>query len=168
LPAEKVEEAMFDESFLPFITKISPTIMWIAITIGLLLYVLGYFAGAKLTLGRIAMCVIIVTVIGILALPVPMTVLRIAKEQANIKIVAIVSPEEKTDTTANDKQSATTSQTKPSPESKSGNLQEKIPTSIQMLSFVLYIIWVGFLVAMGIFLYETWTVTAEEAETRYK
>ena len=161
---------MFDESFLPFITKISPTIMWIAVTVGLLLYVVGYFAGAKLTLGRIAMCVIIVTVVGILALPVPMTVFRIAKEQANIKIVSIVNPQGKTDTTATDKQSTTTSQAKPTSESKSGTPQYKdeLPTSLQMLTFVLYIAWLIFLVAMGIFLYETWTVTAEEAETRYK
>ncbi|MDZ7343209.1 MAG: hypothetical protein ONA90_01710 [candidate division KSB1 bacterium] len=161
---------MFEESFLPFIAKISPTVMWIALTIGLLLYVVGYFAGAKLTLGRIAMCVIIVTIISILALPIPMTILRIAKEQANIKIVSISIPGEKTAATANDKQSPTPSQTKPAAESKSGTFQydEKVPTSLQMLAFVLYIVWVGFLVAMGIFLYETWTVTAEEAETRYK
>ncbi|MGH7454728.1 MAG: hypothetical protein ACRENG_25455, partial [bacterium] len=62
---------MFDERLLPFIANISPTVMWIAITVGLLLFVIGYFAGGNKTLRRIGMCVLLVNIVGALALPGP-------------------------------------------------------------------------------------------------
>jgi hypothetical protein len=158
---------MFDESLLPFIAKISPTIMWIALTVGLLLFIIGYFAGAKLTLGRIWMCVLIVIIVGTLALPAPMTLFSLVAERENVKTVKL--PKEKATPTANDKQSTAQSQAKTSPsESKTEvvEIDENVPLQLQILTFFLYIAWIGFLVAMGIFLYETWTVTAQEAEKR--
>jgi hypothetical protein len=46
------------------------------------------------------------------------------------------------------------------------NLGVGVPFSLQILTLVMYLVWSAFLIGMGIFLYETLTVTAEEAEKR--
>jgi hypothetical protein len=113
------------------------------------------------------MCVLIVIIVGTLALPAPMTLFSLVAERENVKTVKL--PKEKATPTANDKQSTAQSQAKTSPsESKTEvvEIDENVPLQLQILTFFLYIAWIGFLVAMGIFLYETWTVTAQEAEKR--
>jgi len=160
---------MFDENFLPFIAGISPTIMWIAVTVGLLLFVIGYFAGAKLAMGRIGMCILLVSIVGALALPAPIKLFSVILHGMNLRTTVADIGEEaasekaKTSTKDNaDKTSTTSTPTDPANNDSGG----KVPFSLQLLSFLLYLIWTAFLVAMGIFLYETLTVTAEEAEKR--
>ena len=159
---------MFDENFLPFIAGISPTIMWIAVTVGLLLFVIGYFAGAKLAMGRIGMCILLVTIVGSLALPAPMKLFSVVLHGMNLRTTVVDTGEEaaskkaKTSTKDNADKTSTSTPADPSNNDSGG----KVPFSLQLLSFLLYLIWTSFLVAMGIFLYETLTVTAEEAEKR--
>ncbi|MCG3118184.1 MAG: hypothetical protein ALAOOOJD_00347 [bacterium] len=157
---------MFDENLLPFIARLNPTIMWIALTVGLLLFVIGYFAGGKLAMGRIGMCVLLVTIIGVLALPLPMRLFSLVEKGLNVKTSVVQSNEanKKSQTPAKPKPAKITADsTATDGEDKIG---EGVPFSLQLLTFILYLVWSSFLIAMGIFLYETLTVTAEEAEKR--
>ncbi len=171
---------MFDERLLPFIAKLSPTIMWIALTVGLLLFVIGYFAGGKLALGRISMCVLLVTIVSALALPAPIKLYSLVERGLNLQTAFIgisaddttkssASKKSSTDTTKSsvDKKSTSQSQDKPAPAATQNNnnmADENAPVSLQLFTFIMYLIWTAFVVGMGIFLYETLTVTAEEAE----
>jgi hypothetical protein len=161
-----IEEAMFDEKLLPFIANISSTVMWIAVTVGLLLYVIGYFAGGKLHPGRIGMCVLIVTVAGTLALPAPIKLYTLVERGINIKTIFVKTAED--DTTKSDTGKKSTNQTRAKTTSATPGdeapVDETPPLSLQLFTFFLYLLWTAFLVGMGIFLYETFTVTAEEAE----
>jgi hypothetical protein len=169
---KQAEEVMFDENLLPFIAALNPTIMWIALTVGLLLFIIGYFAGAKLAIGRIGMCVLLTTVIGVLSLPAPMKLFSLVEKGLDVKTI-VVGSEEK-ETTANSKAKtpvkAKTTQSPADTTATDGAGDDEIgagvPFSLQLLAFVLYLIWSAFLIGMGIFLYETLTVTAEEAEKR--
>src|SRR5574342_533102 len=87
---------MFDEKLLPFIAHLNPTIMWIALTVGLLLFVIGYFAGGKMALGRIGMCVLLVTIIGVLALPLPMRLFSLVEKGLDVKTSVTGSDEANT------------------------------------------------------------------------
>jgi hypothetical protein len=142
---------MFDEKLLPFIANLSPTIMWIALTVGLLLFVIGYFAGGRMAIGRIGMCVILVTVISALALPAPMKLYSLVEKGLDITTVFVGAANDTTKTTSTNNNSSKVT-------------YETAPVSLQLFTFVLYIIWTAFIIAMSIFLYETLTVTAEEAE----
>jgi len=163
---------MFDENLLPFIANLNPTIMWIALTVGLLLFVIGYFAGGKLAMGRIGMCVLLTTIIGALALPAPIRLFSLVQKGLNVKTGVIESSGD--DTTASAKAKASpkadktsTSSTTPSdPANGDDAAGASVPFSLQLLTLLMYLVWSAFLVAMGIFLYETLTVTAEEAERR--
>ncbi|MCI0695693.1 hypothetical protein L0337_27285 [candidate division KSB1 bacterium] len=158
---------MFDEKILPFIASISPTVMWIAITVGLLLFVIGYFAGGNKTLGRIGMCVLLVIIVGALALPAPMKLYSLVERGLNLQTVIISTGEQDTTKSAVAKQSTPTTRTKTAPTGSNNGSEvvyENAPVSLQLFTFLLYLLWTAFLVGMGIFLYETFTVTAEEAE----
>jgi hypothetical protein len=158
---------MFDEKILPFIANISTTVMWIAVTVGLLLFVIGYFAGGNKTLKRIGMCVLLVTIVGVLALPAPMKLYSLVERGLNLQTVIIGTSEQDTTKSTVDKKATPTNRLKTAPAGSnngSGVVYDKAPVSLQLLTFVLYLLWTAFLVGMGIFLYETFTVTAEEAE----
>jgi hypothetical protein len=147
---------MFDEKLLPFIANLSSTIMWIALTVGLLLFVIGYFAGGKMAIGRIGICVILVTVISVLALPAPMKLYTLVQKGLDVTTVFVG--------TANDDTTKTSSRTQTSTAANNRVVYETAPVSLQLFTLVLYILWNAFIISMGIFLYETLTVTAEEAE----
>ncbi|MDZ7290522.1 MAG: hypothetical protein ONB44_02945 [candidate division KSB1 bacterium] len=161
---------MFDERLLPFIANISPTIMWIALTVGLLMFVIGYFAGGKLTLGRITMCVIIVTIVSVLALPAPIKLYTLVERGIDIRTTFVSVAQE--DTTKSVASTTSTNQSGPKAMStvktKEGKVvvEQEVPFSLQLFTFILYVFWTAFLIGMGIFLYETLTVTAQEAERR--
>jgi hypothetical protein len=152
---------MFDPEILSGVYGLNPTIMWIAVTVGLLLYVIGYFAGGRLTIKRILMCTIVVTVVGVLALPVPMAVFKLVKQQYNVKVVydnpsngnAPVSPQAPASS-----QPDTTNLEQPP--------KKGAPVSLQAVTLFIYILWTAFLVGMGIFFYETLIVTTQEADRR--
>ena len=162
---------MFDENLLPFIARLNPTIMWIALTVGLLLFVIGYFAGGKLAMGRIGMCVLLTTVLGALSLPAPMRLFSLVERGLNVKTTVVGS---------DGKEAAANSKTATSAKAKTAkspadstttagdddDIGAGVPFSLQLLTLILYLVWSAFLIGMGIFLYETLTVTAEEAEKR--
>jgi hypothetical protein len=157
---------MFDEKLLPFIANISPTVMWIAVTVGLLLYVIGYFAGGKLHPGRIGMCVLIVTVAGTLALPAPIKLYTLVERGISIKTAFVKTAEDDTTKSSSGKKSANPNRAKTTAATSGDEIpaNENAPVALQLFTFFLYLLWTAFLVGMGIFLYETFTVTAEEAE----
>jgi hypothetical protein len=158
---------MFDEKILPFIASISPTVMWIAVTVGLLLFVIGYFAGGKLSMGRIGMCVILVTIVSALALPAPMKLYSLVERGLNLQTVIVRTSEPDTTKRAADNKSTPANRARTAPTgSNNGSevVQETAPFSLQLFTFILYLLWMAFTVGMGIFLYETLTVTAQEAE----
>lgn len=158
---------MFDEKILPFIASISPTVMWIAVTVGLLLFVIGYFAGGKLAMGRIGMCVVLVTIVSALALPAPMKLYSLVERGLNLQTVIVRTNEADTTKSAADSKStrANRARTAPAGSTDGGDgVYENAPFSLQLFTFILYLLWTAFAVGMGIFLYETLTVTAQEAE----
>jgi len=161
---------MFDQDLLPIIHNMNTTVMWIALTVGILLYIIGFFAGGRLTKGRILLCVILVTAIGILGLRVPMLVFGVMKDQYHLVTLPETGIEKyqgrKTTSQAVEKKSE--GEAKQSPDSVDGseNTFEEIPLSFQVLSLVLYTAWIAFLVGMGIFFYETLIVTAEEIDKK--
>lgn len=143
----------------------NPTIMWIAITVGILLYIIGYFAGGRLTLSRILTCTLLVTVIGVLALPAPMIIYRVVKKQFNV----VTAREEKDGSFTKltyEEIAPPSSADSAKTANGAGNMQETVSTPFQVLTLVMYIIWTAFLVGMGIFFYETLIVTAEEIDKR--
>jgi hypothetical protein len=146
---------MFDEKLLPFIANLSPTIMWIALTVGLLLFVIGYFAGGKMAIGCIGICVILVSIISALALPAFMKMYSLVEKGLDITIAFVGAASN--DIIKTTDKNATNS-------NGSEVTYQTAPVSLQLFTFVLYIIWTAFIIAMSIFLYETLTVTAEEAE----
>jgi hypothetical protein len=162
---------MFDENLLPFIARLNPTIMWIALTVGLLLFVIGYFAGGKLAMGRIGMCVLLTTIIGALALPAPIKLFSLVEKGLNVRTAVIENKGADSSATAKslpkskaDKTS--TGSTTSSDTATDAELGGNVPFSLQLLTLLMYLMWTAFLIGMGIFLYETLTVTAEEAERR--
>lgn len=46
--------------------EINPTIAWVALLIGVLLMVVGYFAGGRMNGSKILICIILTTIIGFL------------------------------------------------------------------------------------------------------
>lgn len=157
---------MFDENLLPFIARLNPTIMWIALTVGLLVFVIGYFAGGRLAMGRIGICILLVTILGALALPAPIKLFSLVERGLDVKTTVggtgeetkvKTSPKPKTNNTSTTTASADTA-------SSEDDIVSNVPFSLQILTLVMYLVWSAFLIGMGIFLYETLTVTAEEAE----
>jgi hypothetical protein len=131
------------------------------------MFIIGYFAGARETMGKIGMCVILVTVVSTLALPAPMALFSIVKKQLNVKTVHFKTPEADTTQTTADQKTTSQARAKNLLSEIKGNkidFDEEVPLPLQLLTFFLYLAWIAFLVAMGIFIYETWTVTAKEAE----
>jgi len=158
---------MFDENLLPFIARLNPTIMWIALTVGLLLFVIGYFAGGKLAMGRIGMCVLLTTVLGALSLPAPMRLFSLVERGLNVKTTVIGSDGKEIGANAKAKTAAKAKSNADSTAAvEEDDIGSGVPFSLQLLTLILYLVWSAFLVGMGIFLYETLTVTAEEAEKR--
>jgi len=163
---------MFDENLLPFIARLNPTIMWIALTVGLLLFVIGYFAGAKLAMGRIGMCVLLVTILGALSLPAPMRLFSLVERGLNVRTMVVGSDgkeaavNSKVKTTAKAKAATDPADSTATDGAGEDEPGAGVPFSLQLLTLILYLVWSAFLIGMGIFLYETLTVTAEEAEKR--
>lgn len=161
---------MFDENLLPFIARLNPTIMWIALTVGLLLFVIGYFAGGKLAMARIGMCVLLTTVIGALSLPAPMKLFSLVEKGLNVKTTVVGSDGKEAAANAKAKNSAKAPNARSTADSTAvagdDDIDTGVPFSLQLLTLLLYLVWSAFLIGMGIFLYETLTVTAEEAEKR--
>lgn len=159
---------MFDRDLIPFLVSMNSTIMWISLTVGILLFVIGYFAGGRLTFGRIWMCTGVVTLISVLALPLPMALYHVVKEQYDVgtsfENQQVTFPKNKTNPNAEpaadgaQKENASAQTTQPA--------HVEVPFSFQVLTLVMHIVWTAFLVAMGIFFYETLIVTAQEAEKR--
>ena len=153
---------MFDSDLLPLISGMSPTIMWIALTVGILLYIVGYFAGGRMTLSRIITCTMLVTVVGVLALPAPMLIYRVVKKQYDIVTVHV----EKDGSITKLSTPAPADSTQKPATKATNNATDVAPSSFQILTLVMYIIWTAFLVGMGIFFYETLIVTAEEIDKK--
>ncbi len=153
---------MFDSDILPLIAGMSPTIMWIALTVGVLLYIVGYFAGGRMTLSRIITCTMLVTAIGVLALPAPMKLYRVVKSQYDIITVHV----EKDGSITKLSVAADSTDGAKTPTKAGSNAEGKAPASFQTLTLVMYVIWTAFLVGMGIFFYETLIVTAEEIDKK--
>ena len=134
---------MFEGDKIALVSQISDVIMWVALTAGLLIFVIGYFAGAKRSMTKIMICTLIATVVGTLALRVPIAVHDFVTGKKTVQVEASSKQ-----VTAN---TATTTQ-----QSASGVGEE-------IANLLLFMIWTAFLVGMGIFLYEAMTVTADEA-----
>lgn len=158
---------MFDRDLMPFLVGMNSTVMWISLTVGILLFVIGHFAGGRLTIGRIWMCTGVVTLISVLSLPAPMALYHVIKEQYAVSTTVndqpVTFPPQKSaavpSTTTNDqKENASPGQNQPT--------AVQVPMAFQILSLMMHIAWTIFLVAMGIYFYETLIVTAQEAEKR--
>ncbi|RME01399.1 MAG: hypothetical protein D6814_01615 [Calditrichaeota bacterium] len=93
------------------------TVMYVAITVGLMLFVVGWFAGIKQNKTKMMFSALIVCIVGFFSLRVPAWLFKIL-------VLYILPP---------------------------------IPALI-----VVYLAWLYFLLAMAIFLYETWIVTIKE------
>lgn len=160
---------MFDKDLLPLIYSMNTTIMWIAVTVGVLLFIIGYFAGGREKMGRIILCTFTITVISVLGMRVPMLIFSAIKD--NYKFVTL--PQSEVDDYLKSKE-ATKAETKAadSPTEKQTTNNDgngstvDVPVAFQILSLFLYIFWIAFLVGMGIFFYETVIVTAEEIDKR--
>lgn len=160
---------MFDKDLLPFIYNMNTTIMWIAVTVGILLFIIGYFAGGREKMGRIIMCTFTITIISVLGMRVPMLIFSAIKD--NYKFVTL--PESQVGNYLKSKE-ATKPAAKPAdsaPEKQPANNDGdtstvEVPIAFQVLTLFLYTFWIAFLVGMGIFFYETVIVTAEEIDKR--
>lgn len=159
---------MFDRDLIPFLVGTNSTVMWISLTVGILLFVIGYFAGGRLTFGKIWMCTGVVTLISILSLPAPMALYHVVKEQFEVDTYFEKQPT----SFPQDKKTAATDPTAPNaqnqttPASANAPAPVQVPMAFQVLTLAMHVVWTGFLVAMGIFFYETLIVTAQEAEKK--
>lgn len=133
---------MFELDKIALIGQISDVVMYVALTAGFLIIVVGYFAGAKDSMGKILTCTIIVIAVGTLSLRVP------------IAVHDFVTGKKTAQETITTKSSAAVPQRAEQPPASTGEA---------VANLFLYMIWTGFLVSMGIFLYEAMTVTAREA-----
>ncbi len=161
---------MFDRDLMPFLSGMNTTIMWIALTVGILLFVIGYFAGGRLTFGKIWMCTGVVTLISVLSLPAPMALYHVIKNQYEVDTYfekqEVTYPKPKaTPTSEPNATNGNNENTTTATQSKEPALVQ-VPMAFQVLTLVIHIVWTGFLVAMGIFFYETLIVTAQEAEKK--
>ncbi|MEK7727280.1 MAG: hypothetical protein AAB354_02640 [candidate division KSB1 bacterium] len=153
---------------MPFFVSMNSTVMWISLTVGILLFVIGHFAGGRLTMGRIWMCVGVVTLISVLALPAPMALYHVVKEQFAVNTYVENQPVTfpKQNSVASSSPTTATEQKENAPTTVNQVAPVQAPMSFQVLTLVMHILWTGFLVSMGIYLYETLIVTAQEAEKR--
>lgn len=161
---------MFDKHLLPFIYNMDTTVVWVAVTVGLLLYIIGYFAGGRLTKGRILVCTVMVTIIGVLAMKVPMIAYSMLIEQYQLD-PAVFYEKAKEAQQAEAKQkpeeAAANTEKQTLQDLKNLDLKEMKPQiSFQVISLLIYTIWIALLIGMGIFFYETLIVTAEEIEKK--
>jgi hypothetical protein len=153
---------------MPFVTGMNATIMWIALTVGILLFIIGYFAGGRLTFGRIWLCTAVITLISVLALPAPMALYHVVKQQFEVDTYVekqqVALPKQKT--MAGPEPAAANEEKQNASEPAKETPPVQPPIGFQVLTLVMHIVWTGFLVSMGIFFYETLIVTAQEAEKR--
>jgi len=133
---------MFEKDSIALVGQVSDVVMYVALTGGLLIFVIGYFAGAKRTMNKIFICTIIATAVGTLAMRVPIAIHdfvtgnKTVLQQTATKTGAAAAAKPQTTDTG---------------------------TGEEIANLLLYMIWTAFLVSMGIFLYEAMTVTADEA-----
>lgn len=145
------------------------TIMWIAVTVGVLLFIIGYFAGGREKMGRIILCTFTITLISLLGMRVPMLLYNAVLQQYDI----ITLPESQVGVYLKAKE-AKQAAVKPSESTVEGQqanndgaaITVEVPVAFQILTLLLYTVWVAFLVGMGIFFYETVIVTAEEIDKK--
>ena len=99
--------------------EINPTIAWVALIIGLLLLIVGYFAGGRLNVSKIIICVIFTSVLGFLGRSVlnPVMIFMVASLNLDVRTAFVLTSS----------------------------------------------IWMFFISAVSILLYETLIVTAKEA-----
>jgi len=133
---------MFESDKIALVGQVSDVIMYVALTAGLLVFVIGYFAGARVTMHKIIACTLIVALVGTLALRLPIAVHDLITGKKSAKELITTTP---------------TTPAKP-PEKPS-----LVPSGEAVANLLLYIIWTSLLVGMGIFLYEAMTVSAREA-----
>jgi hypothetical protein len=134
---------MFEAEKIALVGQVSDVVMYVALMAGVLILIVGYFAGAKKYLHKIFACTIIVTVVGTLALRVPIAIHDFFSDnKSNQEQVTNKSP-------------ATTAANQPK---KSVALSGEA-----FANLLLYLVWTGVHIGMGIFLYEAMTVTADEA-----
>lgn len=159
---------MFDKDLMPFLSGMNTTIMWIALTVGILLFIIGYFAGGRLTFGKIWMCTGVVALISVLSLPAPMALYHVIKNQYGVDTYfekqAVTYPKPKPASATEPNAAGANNETATAQAKEPPVVQ--VPMSFQVLTLVMHIVWTGFLVAMGIFFYETLIVTAQEAEKK--
>jgi len=138
---------MFEADKIAFVSQVSDVVMYVSLTAGLLILVIGYFAGARENINKIIACALIVTTVGVLALRIPIAIHDFIGGKKTAPVQSSEQVTDKAPVTNSDKA-----------EPKSSGLSGE-----GMLNFFLYVGWTGFLVCMGIFLYEAMTVTAREA-----
>jgi hypothetical protein len=135
---------MFDGERIALVGQVSDVIMYVALTAGLLIFVIGYFAGAKSSMTKIFICTLIATAVGTLSLRVPIALHDFVTGKKSVQ------------------EQLTSKSATPPPAVKEAESSNS-GTGEGVLNLFLYIVWTGFLVGMGIFLYEAMTVTASEA-----
>lgn len=156
---------MFDKDLLPLIYNMNTTIMWIAVTVGILLFIIGYFAGGREKMGRIILCTFTITVISLLGMRVPMLIFSAIKD--NYKLVTLEQSEVGDYLKKQEAEKNSGSATEKQVSNNSGNpATVDVPVAFQILTLFLYTFWIAFLVGMGIFFYETVIVTAEEIDKK--
>ena len=132
---------MFESDKIALVGHVSDVVMYVALTAGLLILVIGYFAGAKKSMSKIMICTILVTVVGTLALRVPMAVHDLVTGKKSVQEQLF----------------------KKAGAAQPVQTEKPAPTGETIANLILYMMWTGFLVCIGIFLYEAMTTTAEEA-----
>lgn len=144
---------MFETDKIAFVSQVSDVAMYVALTVGLLIFVVGYFAGARYSLRKIFVCTLVVAAVGTVALRIPMALHDVV--QGGKKAPAATSQQMNGKTSV-----ALRGQAVPAP------AKEERAMSISregIANLLIYVVWTSFLVGMGIFLYETLIVTSREA-----
>lgn len=137
---------MFEAEKIAFVSQVSDVVMYVALTVGLLIFVIGYFAGARHSVNKIFVCTAIVAVVGTVAMRIP------------IAMHDVVHGKKATPGQTSQPVPGKESVTAPAKEGKALNISREAVANL-----LIYVIWTSFLVGMGIFLYETLIVTSREA-----
>jgi len=67
------EASLVYEYFWP---EVNSTVVWIALFVGVVLYIIGYFAGGRLSKGKIFVCIALTSILGFLAHPIINPIMR--------------------------------------------------------------------------------------------
>ncbi len=158
---------MFDRDLIPFLFGLNSTVMWIALTVGLLLFIIGYIAGGSKNFMRLIGAIIMATLISVLSLPAPMALYKVIKEQFGVETYyenkSVSAPSKNADT---EKAAEQPPKTETNSTDGSAVKVHTVPLSFQALTLVLYIVWTIYVVGMGVFFYETLITTVQEADKK--